>query len=105
MPELVRLYIRNVAFGLVLSLVFVGALLWFDIAHIGHLVLTSPIGWIAGAMLVLFNAVVFAGVQFGIAVMRMAEPEDDRPGGPRAPTTGALRLAASAASPRHHSRD
>jgi hypothetical protein len=36
-------------------------------------------GWFAVGLLVMFNGIVFSGVQFGIAVMRMAEdaPEDD----------------------------
>lgn len=81
MPALVRLYIRNVAIGFLLSAVFVGALLCFDVAHLWHLISTSPQGWIAALMLFVFNGIVFAGVQFGIAVMRMAEPGGGGGGG------------------------
>lgn len=83
MPELVRLYIRNVLIGIGLAVAFVAALLGFNVANLRHLILGSDMGWIAVAMLVVFNAVVFSGVQFAIAVMRMAEPEDRGNGGLR----------------------
>lgn len=83
MPELVRLYIRNVFAGAGLSGVFVGLLLGFDVAHLRHLILGSDIGYIAVALLFVFNTVVFSGVQFGIAVMRMAEDETPPGGGKR----------------------
>ena len=84
MPELVRLYIRNVFAGLGLSLVFVGLLLWFNVANLWHLISTSDVGYIAVALLIVFNTVVFSAVQFSIVIMRMADkPEDDSSGGRR----------------------
>lgn len=80
MPELVRLYIRSVAFGLGLAAVFTGGLVWLDVAGIGHLILGSDIGWIAALMMVFFNGIVFAAVQFAFKVMSMAE-DDGRGGG------------------------
>ena len=80
MPELVRLYIRNVFVGFGLAVTFVGLLMWFNVANLWHLISTSDIGYIAVALLVVFNTVVFSGVQFGISIMRMAE-EDETPGG------------------------
>lgn len=96
MPELVRLYIRNVFFGLGLSLAFVGLLLWFNVANLWHLISTSDVGFIAVALLVVFNTVVFSGVQFAIAIMRMAEPEDGPGGGKRdgVPTDMAAQMIA-----------
>lgn len=76
MPALVRLYIRNVIAGFALSAVFVGALLWLNVANLWHLISTSPQGWIAAAMLFVFNGIVFAGVQFAIAIMRMERKDD-----------------------------
>lgn len=87
MPALVSLYIRNIVYGVLLAIIFVAGLLWLDIAHLRHLIFSSPMGWVALAMLVVFNAIVFSGVQFAIAIMRMAEPADDTPRGPRAPVT------------------
>lgn len=83
MPELVRLYIRNVIFGAGLSALFVALLLGFDVAHLRHLILGSDIGYIAVALLFTFNTVVFSAVQFGIAVMNMAESETPPGGGKR----------------------
>ncbi|MCB1330929.1 MAG: hypothetical protein KDK28_16470, partial [Maritimibacter sp.] len=71
MPELVRLYIKNVIMGFGLSAVFVGALLYLNVGNLWHLISTSNVGWIALVMLLFFNGVVFAGVQFAITIMRM----------------------------------
>ena len=85
MPRLVRLYLTNIAAGFALSAVFVGLILWFNVANLWHLVSASPMGWVAVGMLFMFNALVFAGVQFAIAIMRMAGPEVGPTGGSRAP--------------------
>lgn len=80
MPKLIRLYIVSVATGFALAGVFVALLLWFDIARLGSLVAASDIGLIAVALLVVFHGIIFAGVQFGIGVMR-AGREDEGPRG------------------------
>lgn len=100
MPRLVRLYLINIAIGFLLALAFTGLLLWLDVAHLRRLIMGSSVGWLAALMLVVFNTIVFAGVQFGIAIMRMAE--DDGPkGGNRARVTGRLvAVKAAAARPR-----
>ncbi len=87
MPKLIKLYIVNVAIGFALAGVFVGLLLWFNIANLWHLVSTSDKGLLAVVVLWLANGVIFAGVQFGIAVMRMKDDDDDEPrGGNKAPS-------------------
>lgn len=83
MPKLVRLYITSVAIGFGLAAAFVAMLLWFDVAGLGHLVLGTTSGWIAGLMLWVSNGIIFAGTQFGIAVMKMAERDDTPRGGRR----------------------
>ncbi len=83
MPQLVRLYIQSVAIGFGLSAVFAAGLIGFDVMGVGHLILGSSVGWIAALMLVMFNGVIFAGVQFGIRVMLMAEDDDGPRGGLR----------------------
>ncbi len=85
MPKLVRLYIVNCAIGFAIAAAFVVGLIALDVANLRHLVLGSPMGWLAGLMMVMFNGVVFAGVQFAIAIMRMAEPEDGPRGGSKRP--------------------
>lgn len=83
MPKLVRLYIVNVAIGFGLACLFTALLIAFDVAHLRHLVLSTQGGWLAVVMMVVFNTIVFAGVQFAIAVMRLAEPEGGSGGGRR----------------------
>ena len=82
MPKLIRLYIKNVAIGFGLAGVFVGMLLWFNIGNLWHLISTSDKGWLALLVLWISNGIIFAGVQFGIAVMRLKDDDDDDgPGG------------------------
>ncbi len=85
MPRLVRLYLVNIALGFALSAVFVAALIWLNVAGLGRLVAASPAGWLAAGMLFMFNGLVFAGVQFAIRIMAMAEPEGTPPGGRKTP--------------------
>lgn len=91
MPALVRLYIVNVAIGFGLACVFTGLLIGFNIANLRHLVMSANGGWIAVVMMLTFNTVVFAGVQFAIAVMSMAEPDNPPRGGLRQHVGRALR--------------
>lgn len=81
LPRLVKLYIRQVGFGFALSAVFVAMLLGFDVAHLRSLILTTQGGYIAAFLLFFFNGLVFAGVQFAIAVMRMDDHDDHGPRG------------------------
>jgi len=83
MPKLIRLYITHVAIGFGIAGVFVGMLLYFNIANLMHLASMSDIGWLAVLILWLANGVVFAGVQFAIAVMRMQDDDDEPRGGHR----------------------
>lgn len=83
MPELVKLYIRQVLIGFALSALFVAALLWADVARLRSLIMATQGGWIALFLLFFFNGLVFAGVQFAISIMQMAEPEDKGKGGGR----------------------
>ncbi|GAA6179281.1 hypothetical protein NBRC116594_07190 [Shimia sp. NS0008-38b] len=79
MPKLISLYIRQVAIGFAISAAFVAMLLTFNVANLWHLMSNSSEGVLAVAVMWVLNGIVFAGVQFGIAVMRMKE--DEHPGG------------------------
>ena len=81
MPKLIRLYITNVCTGFGLSAIFVGALLWFNVANLWGLISGSDVAVLAVFMLWFMNGIVFAGVQFALAVMNLAEKDDDRRGG------------------------
>ncbi|WP_343079654.1 hypothetical protein [Ostreiculturibacter nitratireducens] len=87
MPKLVKLYIKNVLIGFALAAAFVGLILWLNVAGLWHLVTAVSGGWIAVLMLWVFNAIVFAGVQFAFAVMRLADDDDGPRGGNRARVT------------------
>ncbi len=82
MPQLVRLYITNIVIGFALALIFTALLVGLDVGHLRHLVTASGlVGVLAVVMLIVFNTILFAGVQFAIAVMRMAEPNTPPSGG------------------------
>jgi hypothetical protein len=83
MPKLVRLYIVNVLIGFALAGLFVAMMLYFNIANLWHLVSHSDKGILAVFVLWLANGIVFAGVQFAIAVMGMKDDDDDEPRGGR----------------------
>lgn len=86
MPKLIRLYITSVALGFALSAVFLGLLIWQNVAGLRHLVLETASGVVAAIMLFVMNGIIFAGVQFAIAIMRLADDDDTGPkGGLRAP--------------------
>lgn len=104
MPKLVRLYIVNVAIGFALSAVFLVAMVWLNIANLGHLVLDTPSGWIGGLMMFVSNGVIFAGAQFGIAVMRQAERDDGPQGGSKAPALIPIPVRAEASKGPLHRR-
>lgn len=99
MPKLVRLYIKNVIFGFGLSALFVTALLYSNVANLWHLISTSDMGWIAVVMLVFFNGVVFAGVQFAITIMRMEHEDDEPKGGKRVPVATNIPARVEAVAP------
>ncbi|MDO8313345.1 MAG: hypothetical protein Q7T25_15545 [Sideroxyarcus sp.] len=104
MPKLIRLYIVNVAIGFALAVAFVALLVLLDIAHLRHLVLETTGGWLAAIMMVMFNGVVFAGVQFAIAVMRMAEDNNGPKGGLREKGKAPSRLVPIAIEAWAHSK-
>ena len=83
MPKLIRLYIQSIAIGFALAAVFVALLVWSDVGGLRSLVLGSGMGWVAALMLTVSNGIIFAGAQFGIRVMMMAEQDDTPRGGRR----------------------
>ncbi len=105
MPKLIRLYIQSIAIGFALSATFTGVMVWQDVAHLGHLILGSTMGWVAVAMMVMFFGVLFSGVQFGIRIMMMAGEDEGPRGGlrqhvTRAPATPVPVRAEAKAAPR-----
>ena len=100
MPELIRLYLRNIAMGAGLGVLFTGALIGLNVANLRHLVLSTHGGYVAVVLLAAFNTLVFAGVQFGIAVMRMATDTRPPSGGRRTPALPQLGAPVPQLAPR-----
>ena len=91
MPELVRLYIRHSLIGFAIAAVFVAGLVYFNVANLQHLLFSSPGGMLGLFLLFFFNGLLFASVQFAIAVMGMAETPDRGSGhAPRIPMADAF---------------
>ncbi|MGR3363015.1 MAG: hypothetical protein ACU0CY_02435 [Maritimibacter harenae] len=103
MPKLVSMYIRHVLIGFGLAGVFVGLLLWMNVGNLWHLVTHSDVGIMAVAMLFFGNAVVFSGVQFAIAIMRMGDDAGPR-GGKRRPVATRIPARVEAVAPTRRDR-
>ena len=85
MPALVRLYLRSILWGILLGTAFTALVILIDIAGLRRLMLETTKGYLAIALMVGFSALLFSAVQFGIAVMRMAEnPHQTKPPGANA---------------------
>jgi hypothetical protein len=82
MPQIVRFYVKHVIIGFAVSAALVGGLLGLNIGNLWHLASTSDVGLLAVFLLWVFNGIVFAGVQFGIAIMGLAERDNGDGGGP-----------------------
>ncbi len=104
MPKLIRLYITHCAIGFAIAAAFVAMLLWFNVANLWHLVSTSPSGLLAVVILWVSNGIVFAGVQFAIAVMRLKDDEHPPRGGKRQPAAGMRPALVRAQAPSPHRR-
>ena len=108
MPRLIRLYIRSVLTGFAIAALFAAMLVWADVGNLRHLVLGSRDGLLAAFLLWFFNGIVFAGVQFALAIMLLAEGDGPRGGrrlrlvAPQRPVP--VRLAAPARRPQAPSR-
>ena len=78
MPPLIRLYLVCIATGFGISVLFLAAMLWQDVAGLQRLVLGSDSGFVAALMLVVFQAVLLGGVQFAITLMAMGQGGPDQ---------------------------
>ncbi|MFG1477347.1 hypothetical protein V5F53_01625 [Xanthobacter sp. V4C-4] len=76
MPFLVRFLVVHAAVGVSLAVLFVGALVAFDVASLGTLLRTSQDGALALVLLTFGLGVTFGSVQMGFAVMLMSDGEE-----------------------------
>lgn len=95
MPKLIRFYILNCVVGFAVAGVFTAGVMWFNVANLWHLISGSDIGVMAIIVFWVLNGIVFAGVQFGVAIMLMAD-SDDKDGGPRGGMNVPVRVPATA---------
>ena len=77
MPVIIRFYITHCIIGFAVSALFIGTLMYFNVANLWHLISTSDIGLMALIVFWVLNGIVFAGVQNGVAIMLMAEDDQD----------------------------
>lgn len=76
-PNLMRLYLLHCAVGFLLSAIFVGLILWFDVGHLASLIAGSDVGLLAVFLLWFFHGTVFGSVQFAVMVMLKTERDSD----------------------------
>lgn len=99
MHPIARFYAKHCLIGFAAAAVFVGLLLKLNVANLWHLISTSDIGLMAVFLLWFFHGIVFAGVQTGVAVMGMAEDDDSKGGGSKAPVTRLVPVPAGKSEP------
>ncbi|MCW8914730.1 MAG: hypothetical protein OQK24_02620 [Magnetovibrio sp.] len=83
LPELVKFLLKNAAIGFGLAVVFVAALMIFDVNGLRTLIWASDIWLLALFILTFFTGLTFGSVQIGVAVMLLGENENDHDDGPR----------------------
>jgi len=70
---LIALYIEQCLLGFAIAAAFVAMLLWFNVANLWHLITHTQGGYLGVLVMWVLHGIVFAGVQFSIKVMGMAE--------------------------------
>ncbi|PUB18799.1 hypothetical protein [Yoonia sediminilitoris] len=95
-PNLLRFYIGHCIIGFALSALFVGLLLWLDVAGLRSLIMGSDIGWLAVFLLWFFHGTIFGSVQFGVSIMLNIDKGDN---GPRRGHMTPVRVKADSAKP------
>ena len=77
-PPLVRFLVKNAAIGFAVAVVFVGAMLTFNIGNMAALFLQSGVGLFAVALMTIMVGLTFASLQMGFAVMFASYDLDDK---------------------------
>lgn len=73
MPKLIRLCLTEALIDFALSVGFLGPRVWPNVAWLGQLDLHTAAGGVATVILFVMNSIIFSGVQFAIATMRLAD--------------------------------
>ena len=93
MPKIFRFYILHCLIGFAISAVFIAGLLYLNVANLWQLIRGSDVGLLALTVFWVLNGIVFSGVQTAVAVMLMAENDEDE--GPKGGTPAAVRIRSS----------
>lgn len=88
MPKIFRFYLTHCVIGFGVAGLFTLGVMYFNVANLWHLISGSDVGFLALILFWVMNGIVFAGVQTGIAIMMMAEKDDDE--GPKGGTPVAV---------------
>jgi hypothetical protein len=83
MPDHIKLILRHAFYGFIVALVFVGGLMYLNVANLWHLVTHTAEGPIALAVLTILCTIIFGSVQIGYKIMSMGEENDEPRGGKR----------------------
>lgn len=76
-PKLVRFLIKNAAIGFAVAVVFVGAILSFNIGNLATVFAQSGVGLFAIALMTFMIGLTFASLQMGFAVMFTSRDHND----------------------------
>jgi len=98
MPRLMKLYIHQSLVGVGIATIFVAMLLAMNVGNIWYLATNTTEGPFAVLVLWAHFALLFAGVQFAISVMRLASEDDAPTGGTRIRPRRLVRVTAEAPS-------
>lgn len=102
MPKLIRFYIVNCIIGFTVAGIFTAGIMYFNVANLWHLISGSDIGLMAIFVFWVLNGIVFAGVQFAVAIMLMGDSDDDDDTGPRGGMRIPIRVPAAAQKRAHN---
>jgi len=83
MTELPRFLVRHALIGFCIAILFIAALLVFDIGGFRALAGASPTGRLAVVMLALSTGATFASLQMGFAIMLLGTDDRDSGAGRR----------------------
>lgn len=84
-PKLVRFLVKNAAIGFAVAIVFVGAILTFNVGNLATVFAQSGVGMFAVALMTFMIGLTFASLQMGFAIMLAARDDDHDQTGPGDP--------------------
>jgi hypothetical protein len=84
-PPLVRYLVKNAAIGFSMAVLFVAAMLYFNVGNLMALIVQSDVGLFAIVLMTLVIGFTFASLQMGFAVMFASDDIDKEISGPASP--------------------